>query len=113
VIFETGNRVVFVGDSNSDAGRRESEPPYGNGYVSLLRALLTASRLELRLGWVNRGVSGDAVRDLEQRWERDAMGTKADWLPVKIGINDVWNAFRDNPARAVPIDEFEVRPPLR
>jgi lysophospholipase L1-like esterase len=62
----------------------------------------------LRLSWVNRGVSGDTVRDLEQRWERDAIDTKPDWLSVKIGINDVWNAFRDNAAGVVPIDEFEV-----
>lgn len=108
MIFETGNRIVFIGDSITDAGRLDSAPPYGNGYVNLLRALLTASHPELRLSWVNRGVSGDTVRDLEQRWEGDAIGTKPDWLSVKIGINDVWNAFRDNPARAVPIDEFEA-----
>jgi lysophospholipase L1-like esterase len=84
--------AVGIGDSITGAWRRDSDPPYGNGCVSLPRALLTASHPEPRLSWVNRGVKADTVRDLEQRWERDAIGTKPDRLSAKIGINDVCNA---------------------
>jgi lysophospholipase L1-like esterase len=106
VILEPGQRIVFIGDSITDCGRREPDPPYGNGYVSLVRALVTASHPELGLMWTNRGVSGDTVRDLDRRWEADAIGPAPDWLSVMIGINDVWRAFDGWPDEAVPIEEY-------
>jgi lysophospholipase L1-like esterase len=108
VIFEPGQRIVFIGDSITDCGRRDSDPPYGNGYVSLVRALVTAGHPELGLMWTNRGVSGDTVRDLDRRWEVDAIGPAPHWLSVMIGINDVWRAFDGWPDEAVPIDEYEA-----
>ena len=107
MIFEPGQRIVFIGDSITDCGRRDTDPPYGNGYVSLVRALVTASHPELGLMWTNRGVGGDTVRDLDRRWEVDAIGPAPNWLSVMIGINDVWRAFEDGPDQAVPIDEYE------
>src|SRR5690348_15741918 len=39
VIFEQGQKVLFIGDSITDCGRREGpHAPYGNGYVALARA---------------------------------------------------------------------------
>jgi lysophospholipase L1-like esterase len=108
VIFESGQRIVFIGDSITDCGRRDTDPPYGNGYVSLVRALVTAAHPELGLMWTNRGVSGDTVRDLARRWEVDAIGPEPHWLSVMIGINDVWRAFGGWPDEAVPIDEYEA-----
>jgi lysophospholipase L1-like esterase len=108
VIFERGQRIVFIGDSITDSGRRDVDPPYGNGYVSLVRAMVTAAHPELDLMWTNRGVSGDTVRDLDRRWERDAIGARPDWLSVMIGINDVWRAFSGWADDAVPIDEYEA-----
>ncbi|MEV4497488.1 hypothetical protein AB0J84_17530 [Micromonospora arborensis] len=63
MILRTGQRVVFIGDSITDCGRRDVAAPYGSGYVSLVRALVGARHPELELEWVNRGVSGDTVRD--------------------------------------------------
>ena len=108
MIFLPGQRIVFIGDSITDCGRRDFAQPYGNGYVSLVQALVTAAHPELGLTWVNRGVGGDTVRDLRARWERDAVGPRPDWLSVKIGINDVWRAFGTDPDNAVPIDEYET-----
>jgi lysophospholipase L1-like esterase len=107
MLFEPGNRIVFIGDSITDAGRRTEYPPYGNGYVNLIRAFVAARYPELRLSWVNHGLSGDTVRDLAARWERDAISARPDWLSVNIGINDVRRAFDGDPAAAVPIDEYE------
>lgn len=107
MIFQQGQRIVFIGDSITDCGRREEQAPYGGGYMNLVRAMVTASHPELALTWVNRGVSGDTVRDLAARWDDDAIGTRPDWLSVKIGINDVWRGYSDRPDEAVPIDEYE------
>jgi lysophospholipase L1-like esterase len=118
VIFQDGQTIVFIGDSITDCGRRDERAPYGDGYVSLVRALVSARHPELRLNWINRGIGGDTVRDLAARWEADAIATRPDWLSVMIGINDVWRAFgvfpeqfAAFPEQAVPIGEYE--PTLR
>lgn len=108
MIFETGQRVLFIGDSITDCGRRDVAAPYGDGYMNLVRALVTASHPQLRLTWINRGVSGDTTRDLKARWESDVIDERPDWLSVKIGINDVWRAFTGQHDLAVPIDEYEA-----
>jgi lysophospholipase L1-like esterase len=108
MLLGTGQRIVFIGDSITDCGRRADAAPYGDGYVSLLRAFVTARHPDRQLTWVNRGVSGDTVRDLAARWDADAIGERPDWLSVMIGINDIWRAFTPGrEAEAVPIDEYE------
>jgi lysophospholipase L1-like esterase len=107
MIFEAGQRIVFIGDSITDCGRREGQAPFGNGYASLVRAMVTARYPELGLSWENRGISGNTVRDLRDRWDEDAIAPRPDWLSVLIGINDIWRAFQDQPEWAVPIDEYE------
>ena len=107
MILRTGQRVVFIGDSITDCGRRDVAAPYGSGYVSLVRALVDARHPELELEWVNRGVGGDTVRDLAARWDDDAIGERPDWLAVLIGINDIWRHYGDRPDEAVGIEEYE------
>lgn len=109
MIFEPRQRIVFIGDSITDCGRRDVNAPYGDGYMNLVRSFVTARRPELDLSWVNRGVSGDTVRDLAKRWDSDAIGVRPDWLSVMIGINDIWRAYSPgSEADAVPIDEYEA-----
>ena len=98
--LEKQSRLLFVGDSITDCDRARplgdgavGDVFLGNGYVSLVDAALTAAYPELAIRVMNTGVSGDTVRDLEARWERDVMTLKPDWLSVMIGINDVWRRF--------------------
>ncbi|WP_026369157.1 SGNH/GDSL hydrolase family protein [Kallotenue papyrolyticum] len=107
MIFSTGQTILFIGDSITDAGRQHA-PPYGDGYVSLIQALLQARYPELGLRVINRGVSGDTTRELLARWERDALAEQPDWLSLLIGINDVWRSFGANPHAAVPLPEYEA-----
>ncbi len=108
MMFEADQRIVFIGDSITDCGRRDVRAPYGDGYMSLVRAFVTARHPGTPLTWVNRGISANTVRDLAARWERDAVGERPDWLVVMIGINDVWRAFTGRHDEAVPIDEYEA-----
>ncbi len=108
MLFENGQRIVFIGDSITDCGRRDVNAPYGNGYMSLVRALVSARYPQVRLSWANYGVGGDTVRHLAGRWDTDAIAARPDWLSVMIGINDVWRAFGDAPQDAVPIGEYEA-----
>lgn len=96
--LKDGQRVVFIGDSITDSGRREPMPPLGTGYVKYIRHLITASRPGMDLTIFNRGVGGHVAKQLLDRWEDDVIALKPDWVSVLIGINDccrfTWN--RDN-----------------
>ena len=39
----------------------------------------------------NRGISGNKVPDLQQRWTTDAIDLKPDVLSILIGVNDFWH----------------------
>jgi lysophospholipase L1-like esterase len=106
LLFKDGQHILLIGDSITDCGRREEHAPYGDGYVSLLRAFTMARHPGARLSWTNRGNSGNTVRHLAERWDADAIAPRPDWLSVMIGINDVWRAFDGHPHNAVPLDEF-------
>ncbi|HET7770566.1 MAG TPA: GDSL-type esterase/lipase family protein [Chloroflexota bacterium] len=114
LIFGPDQKLLFIGDSITDCGRRGDAEgkgphvPYGNGYVHLIRALLLARYGELGLEIVNRGISGNTVRDLDRRWEDDVIAEQPDWLSVKIGINDVWRLIANRMDAHVPLDEYEA-----
>jgi lysophospholipase L1-like esterase len=108
MFFEKDQKILFIGDSITDAMRRGTTIPYGRGYVNTVRSILLARYPELGLQVVNRGVSGDTVRDLRARWDRDVLAEEPDWLSVMIGINDVWRTFSTNPDEAVALPEYEA-----
>ena len=104
--LERNQKIVFVGDSITDAGRTWGQGDLGQGYVKLLHDLLTARHPQLNLQVVNSGVGGDTVRHLARRWERDVTAQQPNWVSIKIGVNDVRRAFAGNPQEAVPPEEF-------
>jgi len=106
MLFQAKQKIVFIGDSITDADRTTSGAPYGNGYVSMVRNFLLARYPERDLTIVNKGVGGNTVRDLDKRWEQDVIAQKPDWLAVCIGINDVWRHFEGNKQDAVPLEEY-------
>ncbi len=78
------------------------EDGLGEGYVKLLAGWLRASWPDAGLQILNKGISGNTVRDLQNRWQCDVLDFKPDWLSVMIGINDVWRQYD----RLVPESEF-------
>jgi lysophospholipase L1-like esterase len=106
LVFQPGQRLVFIGDSITDAGRRKEAAPYGNGYVHLARAFLIARYPHLDLDILNQGIGGNTIRDLDRRWEEDVVRMQPDWLSIKIGINDVWRQVQGRPEQAVPLKEY-------
>jgi len=106
--FKSGQKILFIGDSITDADRRGPAAPLGDGYVRIVHDLLAVRYPDLGLNIVNKGVSGDTTRNLAQRWKDDVINERPDWLSVGIGINDVWRSFGDSPNEAVPIAEYEA-----
>ncbi len=82
-----GQRVVFAGDSITDADR-ELAPPLGQGFVQRFVDLVHHRHPRLEPRWFNRGVGGDITRDLSARWERDVLALEPDWVVLMVGIND-------------------------
>lgn len=91
------DRLVFIGDSITDCGRRqpvgEGSGALGGGYVGQVDALLTSVYPDLGVRVFNVGTSGHTIRDLKARWQRDVRDLAPDWLSIMIGINDVWRQF--------------------
>lgn len=99
--LENGQRLLFIGDSVTDMGRKRNnvEPseglfdPLGTGYPHVISGLLNAIYPDRLIRITNVGISGNTVRDLKERWQRDVLDLKPDWLSIMIGINDVWRQF--------------------
>lgn len=102
-MMEVPARIVFIGDSITDAGRDRSDPSsLGDGYVSLLAPELREAGATVR----NLGIAGDRAVDLAARWETDLMPTAPELLTVYVGVNDMWRRFdSDDPTSA---EEFEA-----
>jgi lysophospholipase L1-like esterase len=98
MLIEPNSKLLMIGDSITDCGRafpigETINDGLGNGYASLVNALLAVTYPGHYIRTLNMGISGNTVNDLEMRWESDVLGLKPDWLSVLIGINDVWRHF--------------------
>ncbi|WP_295449168.1 GDSL-type esterase/lipase family protein [uncultured Thiodictyon sp.] len=91
-------KLLMIGDSITDWNRARPvgeaivDGP-GAGDVGVVNAYLTATHPERRIRVVNRGVSGNTVRDLAAGWSTDVVALRPDWLSIMIAINDVWRQF--------------------
>ncbi|MBW7458685.1 GDSL family lipase, partial [Paenibacillus sepulcri] len=106
-LIENNAVVLFQGDSITDAGRnREDGNSLGSGYANIATALFTSKHPEKQVRFLNRGIGGDRVVDLERRWERDCLELKPTWLSIYIGINDTWRRYD----RGIPMsaEEYET-----
>jgi lysophospholipase L1-like esterase/poly(3-hydroxybutyrate) depolymerase len=85
IALHDGDRVVFFGDSITEAGAADG------GYIRLIGQALGTTKAEL----IGAGVSGNKVPDLKQRLQRDVLAKKPTLVVIYIGINDVWHSERN------------------
>ena len=97
MLFQNGDKILFAGDSTTDAGR---DRPVGfgkngiaDGYVRCVNSLLAATYPELNFQIYNQGNSGHTSRDMRGIWQEQVLNLQPDWVSVLIGINDVWRQF--------------------
>lgn len=89
--------VLFQGDSITDCGRdRNSKDAnaagaLGSGYPLLVAAASLAAHPDRGLRFFNRGISGNKVPDLQERWRADALDLQPDVMSILIGVNDFWH----------------------
>jgi lysophospholipase L1-like esterase len=103
-------KLLFIGDSITDADRNSHQyKPFGFGYVHFVANMLLAKYPAYNLNIINRGISGNTIRDIESRWQTDCLDHNPDILSILIGVNDVGRQFEEGKlSRAVFIDEYET-----
>jgi len=95
------NIILFQGDSITDSGRNKEDNSYnnaralGSGYPMLAGAALLEKYASLNLKVYNKGISGNKVYQLAERWDKDCLEIKPDILSILIGVNDIWHTLNE------------------
>lgn len=87
-------KILFQGDSVTDAGRTGSCSPgtgLGGGYPLFVAGQLGSRYPDKEFEVLNRGVVGNRVVDLYARWKIDALNLRPDLISILIGVNDTWH----------------------
>lgn len=85
-------RLLFQGDSITDAGRDRSDiHNLGNGYPKYVAELLREKYPDVDFEFINLGVSADQTKELVARLKCDFTDINPDIVSILVGINDVWH----------------------
>ena len=107
--------MLFQGDSITDAGRAKDRyypnqtAGMGNGYAILAAGALMLQQAENELKVYNRGISGNKVYQLAERWDDDCLNLKPDVLSILIGVNDFWHKLNGQYSGTVEVYEKDLR----
>jgi len=108
VLIEDNAVVIFQGDSITDAGRnRESGEDMGRGYAFMVDAWFSCLHPQKGVRFLNRGLGGNRIGDLEARWQADCIDLRPSWVSILIGINDAARRYTGNDP--TPVEVFEDR----
>lgn len=102
---------LFQGDSITDGNRGRSPDPnhiLGHGYAFSIAGRVGADFAESNHSFYNRGISGNRVTDLKNRWQADTLDIRPDVLSILIGINDTSMLVNKPEVGDPDIDLFET-----
>ncbi|TZF84721.1 SGNH/GDSL hydrolase family protein [Pedobacter sp. BS3] len=91
--------ILFQGDSITDAHRDRKQTSennamgLGTGYALGAASTLLLDNPSKNLKIYNRGISGNKVYQLADRWEEDCLAIKPDILSILVGVNDYWHTL--------------------
>jgi len=115
-VIGNGTIVLFQGDSITDAGRDRGQEnnanharALGDGYAFLIASQLLAERPNAGRKIYNRGISGNKVFQLAERWDKDCIALKPNVVSILIGVNDIWHTLNGNYQGTVEIYERDYR----
>ncbi len=115
-LIGTGTVILFQGDSITDAGRDRSREKnandaraLGSGYAYFATAQLLAEHPVANLQIYNRGISGNKVFQLAERWDADCVALRPDVVSILIGVNDIWHRLNGQYDGTVEVYEKDYR----
>jgi isoamyl acetate esterase len=79
------NKVIFFGDSITQAGARPG------GYIVKMDSIIRKEGLGEFFELAGAGIGGNKVYDLYLRMEEDVLAKNPDIVFIYVGINDVWH----------------------
>jgi len=101
-VIKENDVILLQGDSITDAGRdRGVNSPnansgLGNGYAFVLAAYLLHEYPTYNLSIYNKGISGNKVFQLADRWQQDCLLFRPNVLSILVGVNDYWHTLTHN-----------------
>lgn len=111
-----GSVVLFQGDSITDAGRSRDkagvandQAGLGGGYAAMAAAGLLMDFPDRELKIYNRGISGNKVYQLAERWEADCTKLRPNLVSILIGVNDYWHTLSGGYKGTAEIYERDYR----
>ncbi len=109
---EEGLTVLFQGDSITDGNRTRNKDwnhVMGHGFAYLAASRLWMDYPEKHFQFYNRGVSGNQVTHLQERWQADCLELKPDIVSILVGINDLNAMVRGDASKTAPFFETHYR----
>jgi lysophospholipase L1-like esterase len=91
VILFQGDSITNVGRNKADEGIPNKQSMLGGGYTLFTAASILANHAEKKLEIYNRGVSGNKVFQLAERWDKDCIDLKPNVISILVGVNDFWH----------------------
>ncbi|MBW4889353.1 SGNH/GDSL hydrolase family protein [Mucilaginibacter sp. HMF5004] len=97
--LEKDDIILFQGDSITDAGRDKTNltannnKALGTGYSFLTTCELLNKHPDKNFTIYNRGISGNKVYQLADRWDNDCLNLKPAVMSIMIGVNDFWHTL--------------------
>lgn len=85
-------KILFQGDSITDAGRDRSDPhELGTGYPLYAAKYIRSEHPDTDFELIDLGISGDQTINLVARLQADFIDIQPDLVSIHIGINDTWH----------------------
>ena len=99
-------KILFQGDSITDAGRDRNDPhDLGSGYPKYAAQFIRDAFPDKDFEFIDLGISGNRTENLVERLQSDFIDIGADIVSVLIGVNDTWHHAGDK--SYVPAEVFE------
>lgn len=108
MLFDKKATILFQGDSITDALRGYEPEGLGQGYARMCITALKGLYPDYDLTFYNRGISGNRIPDLVDRWQEDCIDLKPDLVSILIGVNDTWHSHGVGYFGGVSNEDFEI-----
>jgi lysophospholipase L1-like esterase len=99
IVLAKDDVILFQGDSITDAGRNRDEKTannaqaLGRGYAFVAGSKILHDHAGKNIQVWNKGISGNKVFQLAERWDEDCLAIKPTVLSILIGVNDYWHTL--------------------